>query len=61
MRSRSGVEALASVSAGRTSAPQLSHPDTGSHRNWTAKRRMSMMPVQNTGIEVPRNTASVAP
>ena len=31
MRRRSGVEKVASVTAGRTSAAQLSQPETGSH------------------------------
>src|SRR3990170_3009592 len=61
MRRRSGVEKVASVRVGRISAAQLSQPETGRSRSWTAKRRMSMMPVQKTGIEVPRKTARVAP
>src|SRR5262249_62228732 len=60
MRSRSGMEAEARVTAGRTRAAVVSQPDTGRSRRRTAKRRMSMMPVQNTGMEVPRNTTKGA-
>ncbi len=38
----------------------LSQPETGSTRSCTAKSRISMIPVQKTGIEVPRKTTSVA-
>jgi hypothetical protein len=61
MRRSRGVETEARVIAGSTRAAQLSQPDTGKSRKRTAKRRMSMIPVQNTGIEVPRKTTNVAP
>ena len=60
IRKRSGVEKVARVAAGRIRAAQLSQPETGSTRSWTAKSRMSMIPVQKTGMEVPRKTTSVA-
>ncbi len=60
MRSSSGVEKVASVNPGRTRAAQLSQPETGRTRSCTAKSRISMIPVQKTGIEVPRKTTSVA-
>ncbi len=38
----------------------VAQPDTGSRRQCTPKSRMSMMPVQNTGMDWPRNTVAVA-
>ena len=49
------------ITADLKAAAQLSHPETGRSRRRTAKRSMSMIPVQNTGMEVPRKTMKVAP
>ena len=60
MRSSSGAVNAPSVSVGRIAAAHESQPDTGRSRHCTEKRRISMMPVQNTGIDWPRNTVPVA-
>jgi hypothetical protein len=49
-----------SVSVGKMTDVHDSQPETGSSRHWTENRRMSMMPVQKTGIDWPRNTVPVA-
>ena len=60
MRSSSGaVKVLSAVAVGTIDAHE-SQPDTGSSRHCTENSRMSMMPVQKTGIDWPRNTVPVA-
>ena len=51
MRRRSGADNAPRVSVGRTAEAHVAHPETGSRRQRTLKSRMSMMPVQNTGMD----------
>ena len=60
MRSRSGAVNVLSVTVGSRTAAHESQPETGSSRHCTEKSKISMIPVQNTGIDWPRNTVPVA-
>ena len=51
MRSSSGAVKVLRVAVGSTSEAHDSQPDTGRSRHCTENKRMSMMPVQNTGID----------
>ncbi len=59
-RMNSGIVKAPSVTAGSTIDAHESQPDTGSSRHCTAKSSMSMMPIQNTGMDWPRKTTTVA-
>ena len=50
-RMKSGVVKAASVTDGSTIDDHVSQPETGKSRHCTAKSSMSMMPIQNTGID----------
>jgi hypothetical protein len=51
MRSSSGAVKVLRVTVGSTSEAHDSQPDTGRSLHCTENKRMSMMPVQNTGID----------
>src|SRR5206468_11981884 len=60
MRSSSGAVKVLRVAVGRITAAHDSQPDTGSSRHCTENNKISMIPVQKTGIDCPRNTVPVA-
>src|SRR5207249_12245120 len=60
MRSSSGAVKVLRVAVGRITAAHDSQPDTGSSRHCTENNKISMLPVQNTGIDCPRNTVPAA-
>ena len=57
---KSGVVNAPSVTDGSTIDDHVPQPETGKRRHCTAKSSMSMMPIQNTGIDWPRKTTTVA-
>ena len=51
IRMKSGVVNAPSVTDGSTTDGHVSQPETGGSRHCTANSSMSMIPIQNTGID----------
>ncbi len=59
MRAMNATTNEASVTDGRITCCQLPVPPAGSHFRMTEKTTTSMMPSQNTGMDIPKSEAMV--